>query len=90
MRAIEEGLPVVRAANTGISAVIDAHGQITARIGLAEKGLIDAAMPKSVQPTLFALLGHFALMANFVCMLMVFGVNRSWKGQLKDDRELGL
>jgi len=45
LRAVEEGLPVVRVANNGISGVIDAHGRVTARIGLAREGAIDARLP---------------------------------------------
>jgi apolipoprotein N-acyltransferase len=57
VRAIEQGLPVVRAANTGISAVIDPWGRVLAEIGLGEKGLIDASLPKVGPQTMFARFG---------------------------------
>ncbi|MGZ9021255.1 MAG: nitrilase-related carbon-nitrogen hydrolase, partial [Rhodoplanes sp.] len=53
----EQGLPVARAANTGISAVIDPYGRILAEIGLGEKGVVDANLPKVGPPTLFVQLG---------------------------------
>jgi apolipoprotein N-acyltransferase len=57
VRAVEQGLPVARAANTGISAVIDSYGRILAEIGLGEKGVIDAELPKVGPPTPFVQLG---------------------------------
>ena len=57
VRAVEQGLPVVRAANTGISAVIDPWGRVLAEIGLGEKGLIDAGLPKVGPRTLFVRFG---------------------------------
>jgi apolipoprotein N-acyltransferase len=57
VRAIEQGLPVARAANTGISAVIDAYGRILAEIGLGEKGVIDAELPKVGPKTPFVQFG---------------------------------
>jgi apolipoprotein N-acyltransferase len=54
VRAVEQGLPLVRAANTGISAMVDAYGRILAEIGLGEKGAIDSELPKVGRQTLFA------------------------------------
>jgi apolipoprotein N-acyltransferase len=58
-RAIEEGLPVIRAANTGISAVIDAFGRVRARLALGRAGTVDSTLPASIAPTPFARSGDF-------------------------------
>jgi apolipoprotein N-acyltransferase len=68
-RAIEEGLPVVRAANTGISAVIDAHGRVVKRLPLNLKGRIDAVLPAAIAPTFYARYGDLA----FFLMLILCG-----------------
>ena len=57
MRAIEEGLPVLRATTTGISAVIDAHGITRDHIGKDAAARIDGLVPPALQPTPFARLG---------------------------------
>ena len=58
LRAIEEGLPVIRATPTGISAIIDAHGQIVQSLPLGTDGRIDAVIPRAKAPTLFARFGN--------------------------------
>lgn len=45
LRSIEEGLPMIRAANTGISAVIDAYGQVVASLGMQQEGVLDHRLP---------------------------------------------
>jgi apolipoprotein N-acyltransferase len=57
MRAIEEGLPMVRAANTGISAVVDPVGRIVAELGLGIEGVLDARLPAAISPTVYSRLG---------------------------------
>jgi apolipoprotein N-acyltransferase len=53
-RAVEEGLPMVRAANTGISAVVDPYGRVIARLGVGEAGVLDARLPHALEPTVYA------------------------------------
>jgi apolipoprotein N-acyltransferase len=60
MRAVEEGLPLARAANTGISAVFDASGREKGRIGLGRQGVVVTPLPGSLPPTLFAYWGLWA------------------------------
>ena len=55
--AIEEGLPIVRAANTGISAVIDPVGRITGQLGLGTDGVLDATLPAAADPTFYSRAG---------------------------------
>lgn len=46
MRAVEQGVPLVRAANTGISAVVDPYGRVTALLPLGHRGVLDASLPQ--------------------------------------------
>jgi apolipoprotein N-acyltransferase len=71
VRAVEEGLPLVRAANTGISGVIDAHGRIVARLGLGEGGVLDAPLPAAAPPTLYSRYGD-ALLVLLLFIQAVF------------------
>ncbi|SEO34729.1 apolipoprotein N-acyltransferase [Salinihabitans flavidus] len=61
MRAIEQGLPLVRAANTGVSAVIDARGRILTSLDLGEGGHVEARLPVPHAPTLYARVGDLPL-----------------------------
>ncbi len=57
MRAVEEGLPILRAANTGISAGYDAHGNELGRIGLNQPGVLDLPIPGALARTLYSRFG---------------------------------
>lgn len=57
VRAAEEGLAVVRAANTGVSAVIDPYGRITGSLGLDRTGVLDAELPRPLTRTLYSVAG---------------------------------
>lgn len=57
MRAIEEGLPLIRAANSGVSGIFDAYGRPVHTLGLGLEGVIDGPLPVATGPTIFARLG---------------------------------
>ncbi len=69
LRAIEEGLPVVRSTPTGISAVIDADGRVVQSLPHGKAGRIDARLPMPKPPTLFALYGNILPLA-FAALLI--------------------
>jgi len=77
MRAIEEGLPVVRDANTGISAFIDPLGRVLAQLPLGRMGFLDGNLPTALPPTIYARLGDdgFFLLIAF-CLLCSFATRQ--------------
>lgn len=66
LRAIEQGLPVVRAANTGISAVIDPYGRSVRQLALNERGVVDQALPRPLEPTPYARWGEILTIGMLV------------------------
>jgi apolipoprotein N-acyltransferase len=73
IRAIEEGLPIARAANTGISAMIDPMGRIQARLDLNRTGVLDTRLPAAMSPTLYASLGDLVFLGlTLVAALMAY------------------
>jgi apolipoprotein N-acyltransferase len=69
LRAIEQGLPMVRAANTGISAIIDSYGRYVLRLSVGKEGILDANLPQELPVTFFATFGKNAV---FSMLLLLF------------------
>jgi apolipoprotein N-acyltransferase len=73
-RAVEQGLPLVRVANTGVSAVIDSRGKIVTSMPLGQGGYIDAALPPVAPATLYARAGDaptlVVLLAGLVALVL--------------------
>ncbi|HLA02937.1 MAG TPA: apolipoprotein N-acyltransferase, partial [Aestuariivirga sp.] len=68
LRAIEQGLPLVRAANTGISAVVDPYGRILSSLSLSQEGVLDSSLPQSLPPTVFANYGELIFFFSLVLL----------------------
>lgn len=73
LRAVEEGLPLVRAAQTGISAVFDASGREVVRLALGAMGSIETGLPGAAPPTAFARHG-LALPLGLAALLLLLGL----------------
>jgi len=63
VRAVEEGVPLIRAANNGISAVVDAKGRVVALLGLNARGVIDSGVPASISQPVYARFGDCTFLA---------------------------
>ncbi|MDQ7249355.1 apolipoprotein N-acyltransferase [Dongia sedimenti] len=69
-RSVEEGIPMLRAANTGISGVVDAYGRVETRSNLVVEAVIDATVPAALPPTPFARFGLLAVLPLIVLALI--------------------
>ncbi|MBS0572823.1 MAG: apolipoprotein N-acyltransferase [Proteobacteria bacterium] len=76
LRAIEQGLPLLRAANTGITAGFDAKGRVLGQIGLNREGWIDLDVPAALPPTLYARWGDWPVAVLLALGLLAVGLRR--------------
>lgn len=70
LRAIETGLPMIRVANTGVSAVIDSRGRVRDRLVLNVAGHIDTALPAPLAPTIWWRFGDLPAIVLAFCALL--------------------
>ncbi|RPI31360.1 MAG: apolipoprotein N-acyltransferase, partial [Hyphomicrobiaceae bacterium] len=78
VRAVEEGLPLVRAANNGISAMVDAHGRVLVELGLDQRGSADALLTAPLPPTPYVRFGDGIFASLWACgaALLAFAAAR--------------
>jgi apolipoprotein N-acyltransferase len=74
VRAAEEGLPVVRAANTGVSAIIDPYGRVVASLDLNNQGVVDGTLPRALPMTFYARFGDLLFLV-FLLLTAIVGAN---------------
>ena len=86
MRAIEQGLPLVRAANTGISAVIDPWGRTVTSIPLGEPGYADAVLPAPRAPTFYSRTGDKPAAFGLIVLLLALTIARILRNGLTASR----
>lgn len=71
VRAVEEGVALVRAANNGISAIVDPYGRVLGSIALDTRGVIDTALPIPRPPPPYARLGDLSFAMNLLAFMAV-------------------
>jgi apolipoprotein N-acyltransferase len=71
LRAIEEGLPLIRAANTGISAIVDPYGRVLAELPLGAEGVLDGGLPQPIASPVFA---RFPFVSAFSVWIAVLAI----------------
>jgi apolipoprotein N-acyltransferase len=79
VRAVEEGVPLIRAANNGISAVIDPFGRALQTLGLNVRGAMDSPLPEALSPPIYARAGDWILLlvlALFATLARALGKSR--------------
>jgi apolipoprotein N-acyltransferase len=81
LRTIEEGLPMMRAANTGVSAVIDAYGRVLASIDMQQEGIIDHRLPAPRVATPYARWGDWTLLVSVAFLGVTLIGTRLWKSR---------
>lgn len=81
LRAVEEGLPVVRSTPTGVSGVIDSYGRVVAKSGLAEPAILSARIPAPQPPTLYSSMGDAPVLLVFAGVIAGSAFRRGFRAR---------
>jgi len=76
MRAAEQGLSMLRAANTGITAIIDPYGRVLQSLPLGQSGALDGALPLSLPPTFYSKSGDWPVFLFCLALLLALGLRQ--------------
>jgi len=76
MRAVETGLPLVRAANTGISAIVDGRGVVLEQLSIFERGVIDAKLPHRLSKTFYGSFGDLPVLIISLTLVLFAAFSR--------------
>jgi len=76
VRSVEEGLPLIRAANTGVSAIVDPYGRTISRLDLGEVGVIDGDLPQALSRTIYARFGDVFVGISALLLIVAALVGR--------------
>ena len=86
LRAVEEGVPIVRVANTGISAIVGGVGRSVAELGLGERGVVDVSLPRPAASfTPFGILGNGIPVV--IALLAGGGAVRRWRHYVAENTD---
>lgn len=83
LRSAEQGVPMIRVANTGISAVIGPVGHVMAELPLGQAGWLDAPLPPTLPPTVYARTGDLPMLVLALSLLLVFPLHNVLTGRRK-------
>jgi apolipoprotein N-acyltransferase len=88
LRAVEQGIPLVRVANTGVSAIVDPWGREVAHLDLGAEGFVDGPLPRAIAPTLYAVVGNSAPL-GLALMVLVIGLLQGRRAARRAEMGIG-
>ncbi len=84
VRAVEQGVPLIRVGNNGISGVVSPRGRVLEKLNLDDTGVIDTPLPKPIAPTLYSRLGEWVFVAFWLMLFVTMAVRAGFNRKLCD------